>query len=67
MTIYIEGGFTKNKFFLTSLQKCLPKAKIFTASQALGTALGAALVLDKSSRINFDFRANYKLIEYLND
>ena len=67
MTIYIEGGFTKNKFFLTSLQKCLPKAKILTASQALGTALGAALVLDESSRINFDFRANYKLIEYLND
>ena len=66
-TIYIEGGFTKNKFFLASLKYCLPKVKIFTASQALGTALGAALVLDESSRINFDFRANYKLIKYLDN
>ena len=67
MTIYIERGFTKNKFFLASLQNHLPKVKIFTASQALGTALGAALVLDESSIINFDFKENYKLIEYLDN
>ena len=67
MTIYIEGGFTKNKFFLASLQKCLPKVKIFAASQALGTALGAALVLDESSKSNFNFKENYKLIEYLDN
>ena len=67
MTIYIEGGFTKNKFFLASLQNHLPKVKIFTASQALGTALGAALVLEESSKINFDFKENYKLIEYLDN
>jgi sugar (pentulose or hexulose) kinase len=43
--IYVDGGFSQNKIFMTLLSNAYPKLKIFAASVTQASALGAALVI----------------------
>lgn len=43
--IYVDGGFSKNKIFMTILAKSFPDKKVFASEVAQATALGAALAL----------------------
>ncbi len=43
--IYIDGGFADNRLFTEILSRRLPEYEIVTSEAALGSALGAALVL----------------------
>jgi sugar (pentulose or hexulose) kinase len=44
-TIYIDGGFSRNKIFMTLISKAYPHLKIYAASVTQASALGAALVI----------------------
>ena len=46
--IIIDGGFVKNELFLGMLQHKLPEYELSVSSQPLGSALGAAMVIDNS-------------------
>lgn len=41
--IYVDGGFSKNKIYMTLLAEAFPQMDIFAAEVAQATALGAAL------------------------
>jgi sugar (pentulose or hexulose) kinase len=47
---YIEGGFSKNTVFLTYLSYFFPEVSLYKAETAVGSALGAALVLGISEK-----------------
>ncbi|MBS1916543.1 MAG: carbohydrate kinase [Bacteroidetes bacterium] len=44
-TIFVDGGFSKNTIFMHYLTKAFPGQKIFAASVAQASALGAAMVI----------------------
>ena len=44
-TIYVDGGFSKNEVFMRLLANAFPGIKVYAASLAQGSALGAALAL----------------------
>ncbi len=46
-TIFIDGGFAKNKLFTNMLSALLPKYHFKTTKLAAGSALGAAIVMNK--------------------
>lgn len=53
-TLYIDGGFNANEIFVEILRLKLPTLNIETTSFALGTALGAALIVnDKLKEVMF--------------
>ena len=59
--IYIDGGFTDNDVFVKLMAHHFSNYKIRTSKSALGSALGAAMVISKKS-INSKFlKENYKL------
>jgi len=43
--IYITGGFSRNKIFISLMTRAFPLKKVYTSEINNGTALGAALVL----------------------
>ena len=43
--IFVDGGFSKNAYFLQGLKAAFPQINIFTAELAQASALGAALVI----------------------
>ncbi len=45
--VYIDGGFTKNVIFIKLLSRYFPNLKIRTVKKPMGSALGAALVLNE--------------------
>ncbi len=45
--IYVDGGFSSNNIYMNLLVAALPTHKIYGASISYGSALGAALVIDK--------------------
>jgi sugar (pentulose or hexulose) kinase len=46
-TIYVDGGFSQNKMFMTLLAEAFPSLKLYAASVMQASALGAALVIHK--------------------
>jgi len=46
-TIFIDGGFTKNDLYCKILAKRLPKYKIKLTQLASGSALGAAIIMNR--------------------
>jgi sugar (pentulose or hexulose) kinase len=44
-TIYVDGGFSQNKIFMTLLAEAYPDRKVYAASVMQASALGAALVI----------------------
>ena len=52
--IYIDGGFANNKIFITLLSHYFKDLKISTTNSPVGSALGAAMVIDsKAIKPNF--------------
>jgi sugar (pentulose or hexulose) kinase len=49
--LYIDGGFAANKVFVEILGRMLPGKIIKTADSSLGSALGAALVIQKNKLV----------------
>ena len=45
-TIFIDGGFLENELFIHFLAKGLPQINLITAKTPLGSAIGAAIVMD---------------------
>ncbi len=43
-TIYVDGGFARNKVFITMLQEMMPGFSVIATEMPLGTALGAAMM-----------------------
>ena len=59
--IYIDGGFTENDVFVKLMAHHFADYKIRTSKAALGSALGAAMVVsDKEIKSKF-LKENYKL------
>ncbi|HZY80261.1 MAG TPA: FGGY family carbohydrate kinase [Cyclobacteriaceae bacterium] len=44
-TIFVDGGFSQNKIFMTLLAEAYPDLKVYAASVVQASALGAALVI----------------------
>jgi glycerol kinase len=44
-TIFVDGGFSQNKIFMTLLAEAYPNVKVYAASVTQASALGAALVI----------------------
>lgn len=63
--LYIDGGFTDNDVFIQLLSHHLDKMVLRTTNSALGTALGAAIVMSEK-KLNTDFLIkNYELKEHV--
>ncbi|MBO9635129.1 MAG: carbohydrate kinase [Chitinophagaceae bacterium] len=45
--LYVDGGFSKNGVFLGTLRALLPGFSVIPSDAALGSSLGAAMVLEK--------------------
>lgn len=59
--IYIDGGFTSNQVFMQLLANKLPDCNIYATSFSLGTALGAALLVNQRNLPNQFLQRNYNL------
>jgi L-fuculokinase len=46
--LFVDGGFSKNAIFMHFLANIFPKQKVYAASVAQASALGAAMVIHKS-------------------
>lgn len=46
--IFVDGGFSKNEFYMQLLAKHFPKMEVYSAEVAQATALGAALAIHAS-------------------
>ena len=57
-TLYIDGGFTENKFFVKMMSYFLDDMTIKINSSSMGSALGAALVISKRILNNKSFGLN---------
>lgn len=44
-SIFVDGGFSQNKIFMTLLARAYPELKVYAASVMQASALGAALVI----------------------
>ena len=56
-SIYIDGGFSANEVFIQQMSNKLSDKKIYTSSFALGTALGAAMLVN-GGELPTDFLEN---------
>lgn len=63
-SIYVDGGFSKNKIFMTLLSKELPKQRVYASEIAQATALGAALVIHEHWNKNNEIQSFIKLKAY---
>lgn len=50
-TVYITGGFSKNRLFLNTVKEAFQDRSVFISEISNGSALGAALVLEGSSPV----------------
>ena len=48
-TIYIDGGFTNNELFIRMLSVKLPEYNIYLSELAMGSALGAAILVNNTT------------------
>lgn len=59
--LYIDGGFSANTVFLEILHRLLPQVQLKTTDASLGSALGAALVVN-DAELDMDFlKTNHAL------
>lgn len=63
--IFIDGGFSSSATFVGMLAAKLPDYKIYSASFALGTALGAALLVNYRSMSRKFLKENYNIRRHL--
>ncbi len=63
--IVIDGGFTRNEFFLKTLVHLLPEHQIYVSKAAIGTAIGAAIMMkpDQWSESHFKSIINLKKVK----
>ncbi|MEQ8472834.1 MAG: FGGY family carbohydrate kinase [Marinoscillum sp.] len=59
--IYLDGGFSASEVFVQFLANKLPDYEIFSTSFSLGTALGAALLVNYRTLPNDFLKKNYKV------
>lgn len=59
--VYIDGGFAKNDLFLRFLATMLFPIQVFKAENPMGSALGAAIMMDQNSFTPDIFRDRYNL------
>jgi sugar (pentulose or hexulose) kinase len=59
--IYIDGGFTDNDIYVKLLDQHFSDHKIYTARSALGSALGAAIVISTQKINKRSLAKHYKL------
>lgn len=59
--IFIDGGFSSNEVFVGMLATKLPNYKIYSTSFALGTALGAALLVNYRTISKKFLKKNYNV------
>ncbi len=67
-TIFVDGGFSKNEVYMFMLASAFPQCKVFAASVAQASAIGAALAIhkhwnSKTVPINLIDLRNYSFIE----
>ncbi len=60
-TLYIDGGFSSSEVFVQFLANKLPDYKIYSTSFSLGTALGAALLVNYRKLPENFLKNNYKV------
>lgn len=53
-SIYVDGGFAKNKIFMRLLARAFPKHKVFTTELPYATSLGAALHVTRPQSYKFE-------------
>jgi L-fuculokinase len=53
-SIYVDGGFAKNKIFMRLLAQAFPKHKVFTTELPYATSLGAALHVTRPQSYKFE-------------
>jgi sugar (pentulose or hexulose) kinase len=63
-TIYVDGGFSRNKIFMRLLAEAYPKMKVYAASVTQASALGAALVIHEDWNLKPIKKDLIKLISY---
>ncbi len=61
--IYITGGFSRNKLFLSLISEAFPAKKVYTSEIQNATALGAALVLMDAIEPGKELKLNLGLNE----
>ncbi|HOY13800.1 MAG TPA: FGGY family carbohydrate kinase [Saprospiraceae bacterium] len=59
--VYVDGGFAKNDLFLRFLATMLFPIQVFKAENPMGSALGAAIMMDQNSFTPDIFRDRYNL------
>ncbi|MFZ1790609.1 MAG: FGGY family carbohydrate kinase, partial [Saprospiraceae bacterium] len=59
--VYVDGGFAKNDLFLRFLATMLFPIRVFKAENPMGSALGAAIMMDQNSFTPDIFRDRYNL------
>ncbi|MFY0626827.1 MAG: sugar kinase [Reichenbachiella sp.] len=59
--IYIDGGFSNNEVFTQMLANKMPHYQIYSTDFALGSALGAALLVNHRRVLNEVIKNNYQL------
>jgi sugar (pentulose or hexulose) kinase len=62
--IIVEGGFGSNEAFIKMLSQKLPEFNIYSSSAAIGTALGAALLVNDKKLSKGFIKDNYRLKDY---
>lgn len=62
--VYLDGGISSSKVFVTLLAKKLPEFEIYSTSFALGSALGAALLVNYRTLSASFLSNNYKTIKH---
>lgn len=62
--VYIDGGFTDNEIFVKLISYYLPDYKIRTTKTPLGSALGAALIVNDTIVGKRFFKKNYNLTKH---
>lgn len=63
--IFVDGGFSANEVFVGMLANKLTVYKIYSSSFALGTALGAALLVNYRGMTKKFLRKNYNIKRHL--
>jgi len=59
--IYIDGGFANNEVFTQMMANKLPQYQIFSTGFAMGSALGAALLVNLRNLPKNFLQNNYNL------
>lgn len=63
--IFVDGGFSSNEVFVGMLADKLTGYKIYSSSFALGTALGAALLVNYRGMTKKSLKKNYNIKRHL--